>query len=503
MIELEADVAILGAGFGGSVTALLLQRVGLKTVLLDRGSHPRFAIGESSTPVADYVLRDLARLYDLPRLAPLAKYGSWQAAYPHLVCGRKRGFSYFRQPPLSRFQPNSDHSNELLVAASSDDLHADTHWLRADVDAFLADEARAAGVPFFDRAEVSLTPQKEGWALIGCREGEDLRIRVAFVVDATGEAGVVLRTLGIASDVHRLFTNSRAVFSHFAGMRPWHDLLAAAGGRVDDHPFHCDHAALHQVIDEGWMWQLPFENGVTSAGFTIDALQHPVDSSVSPEQEWNALLERYPSISDQFASARIVEPPGKILRSARLQRLAARKAGSNWALLPYTAGFIDPLHSTGIAQTLCGIERLAQILGEHWNKPSLGPALGQYESILDREITLIDKLVSGCYMARRDLRLWAAFSMLYFAAATTYERRRHSKTLPVEAAFLCADDLDFRRIVDDLWQSLRVLTDAPTCSESQIARFERELANAIRPYNHVGLCDPEVHNMYRYTTAPV
>jgi FADH2 O2-dependent halogenase len=186
-----------------------------------------------------------------------------------------------------------------------------------------------------------------------------------------------------------------------------------------------------------------------------------------------------------------------------LQRLAARKAGATWALLPNTAGFIDPLHSTGIAQTLCGIERLARILRDHWKKPSLAPALSQYDSILDWELTLIDKLVSGCYLARRDLRLFAAFSMLYFAAATTYERRRHSKSLPVGAAVLCADDPEFRQIVDDLWHSLRVLTNQPECSESEIARFNRRVAEAIRPYNRVGLCDPGVRNMYRYTAAPV
>src|SRR5436309_1240589 len=76
----SADVAILGAGFGGSLMALVLQRIGLRPVLIDRGTHPRFAIGESSTPIANLALGNLARRYDLPRIEPLAKYGSWKAA---------------------------------------------------------------------------------------------------------------------------------------------------------------------------------------------------------------------------------------------------------------------------------------------------------------------------------------------------------------------------------------------------------------------------------------
>ncbi|MBC8114703.1 MAG: NAD(P)-binding protein, partial [Candidatus Saccharimonas sp.] len=91
MIELNADIAVIGAGFSGSLTALLLKQIGLKPVLIDRGSHPRFAVGESSTPMANLILEDLARRYDLPRLAPLSNYASWKRTYPDIVCGLKRG----------------------------------------------------------------------------------------------------------------------------------------------------------------------------------------------------------------------------------------------------------------------------------------------------------------------------------------------------------------------------------------------------------------------------
>jgi FADH2 O2-dependent halogenase len=235
----------------------------------------------------------------------------------------------------------------------------------------------------------------------------------------------------------------------------------------------------------------------------LDEAQHPLDVSLSPEQEWSRLLRRYPSVAEQFENSRIVQPPGGMLRTGRLQRLAARIAGENWALLPNTAGFIDPLHSTGIAHTLCGIERLARLLAEHWNKPSLPAELHRYETTVRQELMLIDRIVSGCYLARREHRLFAAFSMLYFAAATTYEHRRHSGALSVGAAILCADDPGFRRIVDDLWYSLFALTNAGECSESQIACFESQVAKAIHPYNRVGLCDPEARNMYRFTAAPV
>ena len=77
MSQFEADIVILGSGFAGSLTALILRQIGRRVILVDKAKHPRFAIGESSTPVANLLIRDLAAQYDLPRVAPLAKYGTW------------------------------------------------------------------------------------------------------------------------------------------------------------------------------------------------------------------------------------------------------------------------------------------------------------------------------------------------------------------------------------------------------------------------------------------
>ena len=50
----------------------------LGTVLIERGRHPRFAIGESSTPLANLLLQQIAEEYALPQLLPLRRWGEWQ-----------------------------------------------------------------------------------------------------------------------------------------------------------------------------------------------------------------------------------------------------------------------------------------------------------------------------------------------------------------------------------------------------------------------------------------
>ncbi len=498
MISEACDVAILGSGFAGSLTALILQRIGLRPVLIDKAAHPRFAIGESSTPAANIVLRDLAIRYDLPRLLPLVKFGPWQRTYPHLGCGLKRGFSYFQHVPGRAFEPQDDHANELLVTASAGDDQSDTHWFRADVDQFLVNEARDAGTTVWERTAVEeLIPTGDTWNIRARSEQGELRIGAKFLIDATGEAGLLPRTLAIPRDDGRLHTHSRTIFAHFHGVRDWRSLLEAAGGRVGDHPFSCDHAAQHHVLDGAWVWVLRFTNGLTSVGLVLDERRFPLNPAQSPEDEWSQWLARYPSLAELLRDVRIADPPGRLIRTGRLQRCWRQAAGNSWALLPHTAGFIDPLNSTGIAHSLCGIERLTNCLQQNWQTDRLPQELCQYERTVLNEIAHIDRLVDGCFMSFGQFPLLVSYSMLFFAAATTYERQRLQNP-GFNGAFFGADQAHFTAIVAQAHDELRQLTKR-TATPTECRDFQDRLLHALVPYNHVGLGDRSVHNMYRYT----
>jgi FADH2 O2-dependent halogenase len=505
MIEADGDVLILGSGFGGCLTALVLQQIGHRPVVVDRAVHPRFAIGESSTPASDMLLRDLCERYSLSRLAPLTHYGTWKSTYPQVTCGLKRGFSYFEQLPHRDFVPQADHANELFVSASSDNEHSDTHWFRADVDAFFADEVRRAGIPLLEETLLTGWQQTDRWKLTGECRGEPVELQGDFLLDATGDGRLLSRWFHIPDTAHLLNTNSRAVFSHFASLRRWEDLLMQRGGRVQDHPYPCDDSALHHIFDIGWMYQLPFDNGLTSAGFVIDGERHPLVESISPEQEWRACLDRYPAVSEQFAPTTLAAVPGGIRRSGRLQRRAERIVGPAWAMLPHTAGFIDPFYSTGIAHTMCGIEKLGRLF-ERQKHGSLSVADWQeYEQSLHSELSMIDTIVWNSFRSFRNFRLLTFATMFYFAASTMFEQRRHDQRQQHRGFFLLADEPDFRRVVDwfsgQLTHLLKALPDERTQDDPLIDQLEAELRDRLQPYNRVGLLDKSVQNMYRYTAA--
>src|SRR5687767_1081838 len=133
---------------------MIAHKLGRSVVLLEKGKHPRFAIGESSTPLANLIFEELCERFGLANIRPLAKWGTWQRAHPEIACGLKRGFTFFHHEFGRPFTDDDSHRNQLLVAASPNDRIADTHWYRPDFDAFLALEAQKLGVEYLDETEL-------------------------------------------------------------------------------------------------------------------------------------------------------------------------------------------------------------------------------------------------------------------------------------------------------------------------------------------------------------
>lgn len=495
------DVLIVGSGFGGSLLGTILSRRGRSVAMIDRARHPRFTIGESSTPAADLLLHDLAEQYELPELLPMVRFGTWRATYPQINCGCKRGFSYVWHAADGGYRGTADHRHELLVAASAARDVADTHWFRADVDRFLADVAQQYGVIRLEGTAVQGIehPKPHDWTIHLEHAGRPRRLSGRFVVDASGPAGLLMHHLAVGDCTGELQTQSSTVYSHWCGVRPLQDWLAERGAAVADFPYPIQDSVIHHVFADGWLWQIPFENGVTSLGYVF-ADADAARRRPSPEATWSATLRDRPALQRLFGDAQLCAMPGRVFQSGRLQRLRAAGAGADWAALPYTVGFIDALHSTGIAQTLNAVTRLGRILLMPTGRDQAA-ALDAYSRDVVREVRHIDLFVAGCYAALCDFRLFSAWSMVYFAAATTFERRWREQR-DDRPGFLGIDDAEFVERVGELYHGLRELT-APgqTTTESRVAAYCDAVRQALSPYNSVGLFAPAVPNMYFHTAA--
>ena len=495
---------VMGAGFSGSLLSAILARHGKQVTLMDRAEHPRFAIGESSTPAASLILRTLVKRYGLSELAPFTRYGRWVNELASVRRGAKRGFSYFFHQADSDFRVTESHQNELLVTASSSLELADTQWLRSDVDHFLCDYARQQGVVLRDLTTLkSLQRDEVGseWVVtVDDSEGVQASLQFDWVVDASGQAEVVARLLGLPSgDLADMKTNTVAVFSHFDGVKNWDAMLAEQRQDTKDFPFPSDASAQHHVLQEGWLWCLRFDHNVTSAGLVLDTHSLADDwQQISAKEIWRTHVARYPSLSQMFQEAQLSVTPNRFIKTQRLQRITGQVAGQGWVSLPHTAGFIDPLHSTGIAHSMSGVERLADIFLSADSMHQVG--VDAYGEQVLSELKLIDLLVAGCYLALPSKRHFEAYCMLYFAAATTYEKNRmDSSWINLSNAMFLADDSQWVTGVWDVFCHLRELAMSQHWGEP--AKFEAIIRKKIKRYNHVGLCDTEVSSMYRYTAA--
>jgi FADH2 O2-dependent halogenase len=479
------DIAILGSGFSGSLMAMVARRLGFSALLLERGRHPRFAIGESTSPLANLLLEEIAREYDLPRLLPLTGYGKWKLVYPGLTVGLKRGFTFIHHSEGVPFFPDPARGNQLLVAASPSDTIADTHWYRAELDAFLAAEAEALGVTHLQETAIT------GWA----RHGEEIAgqgshcgapfsFRARLVIDASGGPGALhgLAPFDEQSNTRlRSFPCTSTVFAHFTPV----DQFANQDPRAfDGAPYPVDDAAMHHLFDGGWVWVLRFENGVTSAGAVLTP---KLAARVRPAEggpAWTRLLELFPSLQQQFHAAEPVTPFYTRRRLA-FRIPATAIAGPGFAALPSAAAFVDPLFSTGFPLTLLGIQRLGRALAEHWDRPSLQGALREYSRVTRREAAWTAELVAACYRSFACPPRFAETAMVYFAAASFSEMARRVGNRELASEFLLASSRDFRQRARSLF---RGNPDGNGSGPTTGALLE--------PFNVAGLCVPAKHNWY-------
>ncbi|MBA63491.1 MAG: hypothetical protein CMJ76_14130 [Planctomycetaceae bacterium] len=489
----QQKILVVGGGFSGSILAVILQKHGYSVTLIDRSIHPRFAIGESSTPTAGLILRTLIERYSMPELKPFTRYGLWNDLLPDVGVGVKRGFSYFFHSPGVGARTTVTHDSELLVAASSSRIMADTHWYRQDVDSFLLDYAVSQGVVCRSSCEITdadYDPLKRIWQvqLSTTVHGEQFD----WIIDASGAGEVMCQLVGDElTQRPDLETNTSAIYGHFQNVKQYDTLLKHAGMDLSDFPFSSDDAAQHHIFTSQWLWSLRFDNGVTSLGLVSD-LNRPALQS-----DWSDMLAMYPAIRDMLKDAELDSATPLLHTTDRLQRLSVQGSGPGWVALPNTIGFIDPLHSTGIAHSLSGVERLAEIFTR---VEVCQEALGRYADAVYAEFRLIDQMIAGCYKLMPSKRHFEAYCMLYFTAAHNYETRRIN--LPTNACapgIFLSDDLQMVELIEQGYRLANQIAKTEQWEAPEL--FEQKIRELIRPFDQIGLCNPATHSMYSYTAV--
>jgi FADH2 O2-dependent halogenase len=396
------DVTILGSGIGGSMLACILARQGVSVLLIEELVHPRFTIGESLIPETGIRLQLLAHKYDVPEIAWLGSFYDLRDKVSS-NCGTKRAFSFVYHRPGEEARPAEVNQLPTLTPP----FGPDSHLFRQDTDAWLAALSTRYGVQFRQGLriqDVAFAPD-----IVRLTTGTGEQITTRFLIDAGGMRSLVATKLGLRDEVPRFRTDTRALFNHFVGLKPFDAFIDRSHGM----PSPLGQGTMHHVFDGGWMWLIPFNNHrdatnpLTSVGLMLDRRKFH-DPKGEPGDEFREIIRRFPSVARSFEGAVPVRP---WIGGGRLQYSSPRMIAHRMVQLPHAGAFVDPLYSSGMSVLTVAIDLIADAL-----LPALAEndfAIERFElinTVVNDGFDHYDRIVSRSFDAFADYDLWNAWN---------------------------------------------------------------------------------------------
>ena len=456
------DVAILGSGMSGSILGAILARQQLRVVILDSKAHPRFAVGESTIPHTSILLSVLAQRYGVPELhnLGLASPGGIRNAIGP-TCGIKRTFAFAYHAPDCEHDPR-----QALQFGSA--FRDENHLFRQDVDAYLLRVAILYGVTAVQNAKVTALDINRDGVVLELGNGERLHAR--FLVDGTGHDSVLAQRLGLREEPTRLAHHSRSVFTHMINVEPFENTVP----NLLSIPW--SQGTLHHVFERGWIWVIPFNNNpwstnpLVSVGLTIDPRRYP-KTDLPPEKEFSDFIQLFPSVARQFKNAKAVRP---WVSTGRLQYSSTRTLGQRFCLMSHAAGFVDPLYSRGLINTMEVLYGLIEPLLAALREDDFSEErFASLERTQQKVIDYADRVVNASFISWSDFDLWNAWFRVWAvgtaSAEATLSNALSDFSNSGDLSFLAGDidDPVFSTFEDPGYASLF------DCAARQVEAFER------------------------------
>ncbi len=348
-------MAILGAGPAACTLAILLSKMGRRVAMLHRPRAAPLLVGESLVPAIVVMLRRLGLEEEV------AAYSQYKPGACFDFGGGMNFPFEFKNfcgsfPPHAYNVPRIQFEETLLAAAKragakSIDIVAGLERAEGADKVRLSRETRDACGDFF--------PQPPD-----------------LIIDATGRARLLPKLLGIPS---------------------------REGGRKDTALFaHLDSAKIYREgyvhssrIDHGWSWRIPLR-GRVSVGIVIGS-EHLAKFGAIKEERYDNLLRQDSFLRQVAGSARRLTP---VMEYTNYQLVSGRMVGDGWALVGDTAGFIDPVFSSGLFIGMRSAFALADAIED-----GSAAAFKKYEQEVTHHLQIWHEIVGYYY----DGRLFTSF----------------------------------------------------------------------------------------------
>ena len=407
------DAIIAGTGIYGTSLGAILARKGARVLMIERGRHPRFALGEALLPQSAIWPFVLGARFELPELGHLSHA---DRIVDHITgtCGLKHSIGFAWHGTDTPVEPT--HVHQLIPPHMP--FYSESHLYRKDVDQFLLKAACQHGCEYVDETSITAVEWDDDAVTVSAG---DAHWSAEVFIDATGRNSLLANKQGYRDAVPRARTHSRCIFAHVEGLPPIDGWLQAdsEGRRLHDGTFH-------HMFEGGWLWVIPFDNfhrstsPLASIGLMLDPRVHPEDPSLSPEEEFRALVSRFPTIQAQLNGIKAVHP---FTRTGRLQYTASTSVGHRHILAPSTYGFVDPIYSNGLVHSFESVYRVAShLLSGLGLDDSGGPrsdfsaaSLASIDALHKAQWADADRMASTAYAAMRNPHTWGAWTQVWLA----------------------------------------------------------------------------------------
>jgi menaquinone-9 beta-reductase len=357
------EVAVVGGGPAGALTAALVAALGHEVVLLERTPRWRWrACGVFAAPACVAALRrvgvDEATLADVAQPIPAMRVES-------------RGGTSFRL--------TYDGSRSLADSAVGFD--------RERLDAALLEMARSAGarVKLGSRVEaVDLEPAARRLAVLGA-DGEARTLDAQVVVGADGLRSIVAKAAGVARPAP--FRRRAAISFHI--------------------PADTSGDARMVVLDDGYVGLAPVPSGRVNVGIVLGGRWTDRRRAEGAASVASDILRRVlPSNARPGESAVVLDHVAGVRPASAA---VARRAGGSWLLVGDAAGFLDPFTGEGLHRAVVSAELAATTIHEALRAPR-PPRLTHYDQEMRARFAtkdVVSRLVQG-FLARPALFEYAA-----------------------------------------------------------------------------------------------
>ena len=325
------DVLVIGGGPAGTTAATLLSRKGWQVVMLEKGVHPRFHIGESLLPM------------NLPILDRLG------------VLERVREIGVFKPGADFPLQDNANSVNVFRFDRALNPVFPHAYQVkREEFDHLLFENARDNGVD----ARMQVAVEKVEFdddgrpATVHARTaaGEALAFAPRYLVDASGRETFMGGKLKLKKK--NALHQSAAIFSHFRGVTRREG--ADAGNITVERFAH------------GWMWLIPLRDDVMSVGavcFPEYLKQRRGDNEAFLMQT----LQDTPSVWARMQGAERIAP---VHVTGNYSYTCTRMSGPGWVMVGDAYAFIDPVFSSGVYLGMNSGEHAASVVDGALREPA-------------------------------------------------------------------------------------------------------------------------------------